>query len=75
MTPLDIRVPNLICAQATDGSVPERVVMQTLVDYGPCSPTEVRETLQEAVERGDIERVDDGYQPDKWDEYCPAEAK
>lgn len=75
MTPLDIRVPNLIYAQAADGPVPERVVIQTLVDHGSQTPAKVREALQQAVERGNIDRVGEGYQPGEWDEYRPAEAK
>lgn len=47
--------------------------MLTLACHGDqYEPDNVREALDAAVERGDVERVDGGYQPGEWDEWdCP----
>ena len=75
MTPLEHRVPNAVHQQAVDGPVPARVIVTTLADYGPHDPPAVREALEAAVERGDVEHVEGGYQSGKWDEYRPSRAR
>jgi|AntDeeMetagen681_2_1112603.scaffolds.fasta_scaffold25446_3 hypothetical protein len=39
---------------------------------GDDGEADVREALDAAVERGDVERVNGGYRPGEWDEWdCP----
>lgn len=73
MIPLETRVPNTVCQQAIDRPVSEHVIVLTLAYHdGRYDPDDVREALDAAVERGDVEHVDGGYQPGEWDEWsCP----
>ena len=73
MIPLEVRVPNTVCQQAVDRPVSEHVIVLTLACHdGRYDPDDVREALDAAVERGDVERVGGGYQPGEWDEWsCP----
>ena len=75
MTPLEQRVPNTVHQQAVDGPVPARVIVTTPADYGPHDPPAIREALEAAVERGDVECVEGGYRHGEWDEYRPASAR
>ena len=73
MIPLETRIPNTVSQQATDQPVSEHVIVLTLACHdGRHDPDDVREALAEAVDRGDVERVEEGYRPAEWDEWnCP----
>lgn len=73
LVPLETRVPNTVCLQAVNGPVPDHTIVLTLACHaGQYEPDDVRKALDAAVERGDVERVDGGYQPGEWDEWeCP----
>lgn len=72
MIPLETRVPNVVCLQAVDNPVPAHTIVLTLSCHGRYDPDDVRDAIDAAVESGDIERVDGGYQPGEWDEWdCP----
>lgn len=48
---------------------------QILINFSSHDPDAVRDALEAAVERGDVEHVEDGYQPGEWDEYRSPRAR
>ena len=70
--PLEAIVPNTVHQQAVNGPVSAHVIV---TDFGAHEPSAVREELEAAVERGDVEHVEDGYQPGEWDEYRSVRAR
>lgn len=73
-SPLETAVPNTVYMQAVEKPVPEHVIVSTLASNGRRDPDAIRDALEVAVDRGDIEYVEGGYQPGEWDEYRPANA-
>ena len=73
--PLEAIVPNTVHQQAINGPISAHVIVKILADFGAHEPSAVREELEAAVERGDVEHVEDGYQPGEWNEYRSVRAR